>query len=158
MFQSFLIRLGMWAATVGVVFWVGWSLPASLERDRESDLSPMKAASAEGPVVQTTEPAARKPASPSNSPPRAVGESTPAVRTGKLDLNRATLEDIESLPGIGPVLAARIVEYRKAKGAFRSIGDLRSVKGIGKKKFERVRPLLIVTPITKPAVREKQHT
>lgn len=150
MLYTFLIRLGMWAVTVAVVFWIGWSVPASMDWEHESDLSPLKVANAEGPAVRATEPAVLQPPTPSMAPPRVVVEPKPAARTGKLELNHATLEDIESLPGIGPVLAERIIEYRKAKGAFRSVGDLRLVKGIGKKKFERVRMLVSVTPATKP--------
>lgn len=151
MWGSLLIRLGMWAVTVAVVFWIGWSVPMSLDREHESDFSPLKMANAEGPSTQAAEPAVTQPATPSMAPPETVVEPKPAARTGKLDLNHAALEDIESLPGIGPVLAERIVEYRKTKGAFRSVGDLRLVKGIGKKKFERVRMLVSVTPAAKPS-------
>ena len=63
-----------------------------------------------------------------------------------LDLNRATEQDLEALPGIGPVLAERIVRYRQSRGAFHEVGQLREVKGIGKKKFDRIRPLVGVMP------------
>jgi len=154
MWVSFLVRLGMWAATVGVVFWIGWSVPASLDREGETGLT---ALNAEGPSVQAVETTASPPASSPTSPPR-ITETKPVPRTGKLDLNRARVEDFESLPGIGPVLAERIIEYRRSKGAFRTVGDLRLVKGIGTKKFERVRQLVSVTPAAKPAARGKQTT
>ena len=48
-----------------------------------------------------------------------------------LDLNRATAEDLDAVPGIGPALAQRIVDYRKAHGPFKQIEDLREVSGIG---------------------------
>jgi competence protein ComEA len=50
---------------------------------------------------------------------------------GKIDLNRATAGDLDALPGIGPVLAARIVDYRDANGPFRSVDQLDDVPGIG---------------------------
>lgn len=158
MLYSLLIKLGMWAATVGVVFWIGWSVPASLDRERETGLAPLKVANAEGPSVQAIETTESQPASSPTSPSRSITETKPVPGSGKLDLNRATAEDFESLPGIGPVLAERIIEYRRSKGAFRTVGDLRLVKGIGKKKFERVRQLVSVTPVTKPSGRGKQTT
>jgi competence protein ComEA len=54
------------------------------------------------------------------------------------------------------VLAERIVEYRQARGAFRDVEQLRRVKGIGKKKFERIRSLVGVTPPTVPAKESKK--
>jgi competence protein ComEA len=65
------------------------------------------------------------------------------VRT--IDLNLASERDLEGLPGIGPILALRIVEYREARGAFRDVEQLRRVKGIGKKTVDRIRPLVHVT-------------
>ncbi len=62
-----------------------------------------------------------------------------------LDLNLASERDLEGLPGIGPILALRIVEYREARGAFREVEQLRRVKGIGKKTFDRIRALVAVT-------------
>jgi competence protein ComEA len=68
-------------------------------------------------------------------------------------LNRATEQELERLPGIGRVLAARIVEYRVAQGTFSDIEQLRHVKGIGKKKFEQIRAVVTVVPsgVSKPA-------
>jgi competence protein ComEA len=63
-----------------------------------------------------------------------------------LDVNRATEQDFERLPGIGPVLARRIVEYRETRGSFQDVDELRRVKGIGKKTFERIRPFVAVVP------------
>lgn len=158
MWVSFLVRLGMWAVTVGVVFWIGWSVPASLDREGETGLTPLTMADAEGPSAQAVETTASPPASSPISPPHSIAETRPVPRVGKLDLNRARVEDFESLPGIGPVLAERIIEYRRSKGPFRTVGDLRLVKGIGKTKFERLRQLVSVTPAAKPSGRGKQTT
>lgn len=64
--------------------------------------------------------------------------------TGPLDLNRATAVQLETVPGIGPALAARIVEYRKQHGPFKSYEELDQVSGIGKTMLEKFRPYLYV--------------
>jgi competence protein ComEA len=61
-----------------------------------------------------------------------------------LDVNTATAEDLEALPGVGPVLARRIIEYRQSRGPFQKIDDLLSVHGIGKKKLAHLAPLITV--------------
>lgn len=63
---------------------------------------------------------------------------------GKLNINTATAEQLESLPGVGPVTARAIVEYRKQNGIFRSVDDLLEVRGIGPKRLEQIRPYVIV--------------
>lgn len=62
--------------------------------------------------------------------------------TFPLDLNAANIEDFMALPGIGETLAQRLVEYRKRHGGFRSVEDLRQVRGIGEKRMEQLRPLV----------------
>lgn len=57
----------------------------------------------------------------------------------KVDLNQATAEQLDTLPGIGPTLAKRIVEYRQAKGSFKKVADLQNVEGIGDKKFSLIK-------------------
>lgn len=59
-----------------------------------------------------------------------------------LDLNRATAQDLDALPGLGPALAQRLVDYRKAHGPFKQIGDLREVSGIGPQNLPRLAPYL----------------
>jgi competence protein ComEA len=61
-----------------------------------------------------------------------------------IDLNRASAEELEQLPGIGPVLAARIVELRRLRGRFQSVEELLDVHGIGPKRLEQIRPYVIV--------------
>jgi competence protein ComEA len=61
---------------------------------------------------------------------------------GRLDINRATAAELEELPGIGPVLAERIVEHREANGPFGEVGDLRDVSGIGERTLERLADLI----------------
>jgi len=57
-----------------------------------------------------------------------------------ININQASEAELESLPGIGPVMAARIMDYRKAHGAFQNPDDLNAVKGLGAKKIEKLRP------------------
>lgn len=63
--------------------------------------------------------------------------------SGKININSATLEQLNSLPGIGDVIAKRIIDYRNKSGKFRSIEDLNNVSGIGDKKFEGIKDLII---------------
>lgn len=62
-----------------------------------------------------------------------------------IDLNRADQDELCLLPGIGPALAGRILEYRGKNGCFERNEDLMNVKGIGKKKFEKIAPRLVQT-------------
>ncbi|MEO6907540.1 MAG: ComEA family DNA-binding protein [Abditibacteriaceae bacterium] len=62
----------------------------------------------------------------------------------QININQASESDLESLPGIGPVMAERVVAYRKAHGAFQTLDDLDKVKGIGTKTIEKLRPFIII--------------
>lgn len=66
------------------------------------------------------------------------------VAPRSVDVNAATFNDLVRLPGIGPVMAKRIIEYREANGPFKRLQDLRHVKGIGAKTYEKLAPLLVV--------------
>jgi competence protein ComEA len=81
--------------------------------------------------------AARAPATP---------EASARLRDGEpLDLNRAALGDLLLLPGVGPKLAARIVEERERRGGFASFDQLAEVKGVGPKKLAQLRALVTIT-------------
>ena len=56
-----------------------------------------------------------------------------------MNINRATVSEFDSLDGIGPVIAARIVAYRKTNGPFTTIEDLQKVSGIGVAKFAQIK-------------------
>jgi competence protein ComEA len=63
---------------------------------------------------------------------------------GKVNLNTATLTQLDTLPGVGPVLAQRILDHREQHGGFRSVGDLRQVDVIGDARFEQLKDLVTV--------------
>jgi competence protein ComEA len=63
---------------------------------------------------------------------------------GKLDINRASAAELESLPGIGPVIAERIIAYRQEHGPFATIEDLDDVQGISRRMVEDLRPFISV--------------
>jgi competence protein ComEA len=61
------------------------------------------------------------------------------VPSGPININRATLRQLDALDGIGPVIAGRIIEYRKKNGSFLTIDDLQKVSGIGAAKFAQIK-------------------
>jgi competence ComEA-like helix-hairpin-helix protein len=81
---------------------------------------------------------------PAPSAALAASPATAALEDAQLDLNTAGLEALQGLPGIGAVLAQRILDWREAQGPFRGVEDLARVPGIGAKRFERLRPLVRV--------------
>jgi competence protein ComEA len=62
-----------------------------------------------------------------------------AVRSGPININRATARQLDALDGVGPVIAQRIVDYRKINGSFLTIDDLQKVSGIGAAKFAQIK-------------------
>lgn len=141
MLVSLLIKLGMVALTMGVILWIGWATPQRQAVDRQ--ITAGADGSETGPSPKTIG------AATTAQPAAAASRSSQTSRTiRQLDLNQATEQDLEALPGIGPVLAGRIVEYRQIAGSFTNVEDLRAVKGIGKKTFERIRTLVKVIPST----------
>ena len=138
--QSFLLKLGMLAMTLGVVLWIGWQVPQTMQRPTvthaaslSSDGAEITTAAAVGSTVGSTIP-----------PVGVSGVHRVSNRPQPVDLNRATAADFDQLPGVGPVLAKRMVDYRKSVGRFHAVEDLRAVKGIGKKKLDQLKPFVIV--------------
>lgn len=83
------------------------------------------------------------PAVGTNSGQGAGGPGTGLV-LGKVNLNTASLAELDTLPGIGPALAQRIIDYRQQKGGFRRIEDVKNVSGIGDKVFVQIKDLIAV--------------
>lgn len=73
-------------------------------------------------------------------PPAGAG----AVAGGLVNLNTATLDQLQTLPGVGPVLAQRIIEYREQHGGFANVADLRNVTGIGDARYNELKTRVTV--------------
>ncbi|WP_081476193.1 ComEA family DNA-binding protein [Micromonospora maris] len=73
-----------------------------------------------------------------------AGPAAGADPGGRLNLNTASQSQLETLPGVGPVLARRIIEHRDEHGGFRSVSDLRQVNGIGDARYEELKDLVTV--------------
>jgi competence protein ComEA len=71
-----------------------------------------------------------------------LSTSMVSASTGKISLNQASADDLDALPGIGPALSQRIVDYRSTIGSFQSIEELTEVSGIGPKLFAKIRDQL----------------
>ncbi len=159
MLHSLFVKLAMLAASIGLVCWIGWPAPAespvSAMSDGEASVGAAPRSSVGEPIggrsdgmtttsVRTETGAAQ----------RERGKHRSAI-TGPLELNHANAMDFESLPGIGPVLAQRVIEHRTAVGRFQRVDDLMAVKGIGPKIFERIKPLVTVAQVTTRDVKGK---
>ncbi|MEQ1626668.1 MAG: helix-hairpin-helix domain-containing protein [Nitrospira sp.] len=134
--QSFLIKLGMLAMTLGVVLWIGWQVPQTMQRPavtHAASLSSDDTATTTAAVVDS-----------SISPVGVTEVRRLSNKPKPVDLNSATVADFDQLPGVGPVLARRMVDYRKSVGRFHAVEDLRGVKGIGKKKLDQLKPFVTV--------------
>ncbi|HEY1325910.1 MAG TPA: helix-hairpin-helix domain-containing protein [Casimicrobiaceae bacterium] len=70
-----------------------------------------------------------------------------ALACAAVNLNTATKDELVALPGIGPAKAQAILDYRAQHGGFKSVEELKDVKGIGAKRFEKLKAELTVTPM-----------
>lgn len=80
------------------------------------------------------------------APPMGLSADPPGMSTmaAKVNINTATVEQLTTLPGVGEAIARAIVDYRDNNGAFRSADDLLQVKGIGEKKLEGIRGMVVL--------------
>lgn len=117
------------------ILFVGMTIGFSL--GRRVTKAPIHVNIVQEPAVSVCEPTDET-ASPSSAP---AEETKPdAVR---VNVNTADLDTLCSLPGIGPVLAQRIIDYRTANGPFSSVEELTMVQGIGSKKLDAIRNLVV---------------
>jgi competence protein ComEA len=72
--------------------------------------------------------------------------SAPGAATEKININTASVEELDKLPGIGPAIAAAIIDYRTQNGPFKQIEDIDAVKGIGDALFEKIKDMITVGP------------
>jgi competence protein ComEA len=75
--------------------------------------------------------------------PKAAATATAAA---PVNLNTATVEQLATIPGVGPRMAERIIDYRQKNGGFKKVEDLMNVSGVGEKSFLKMKPLITVTP------------
>ena len=78
--------------------------------------------------------------------PAVTAAVRPPATSGPVNLNTASVAELQTLPGIGPAIADRIVGWRTAHGSFASVDELQNVPGIGPKKLEQIRPMARVGP------------
>lgn len=108
------------AFAIAVIGWTWWNRPQVIE--------PAIALSSGSPLVTQ----------------EAVPPSCTSASSQALNLNTATQAELEELPGVGPVMAARIVTWRNVHGRFSVVGELREIEGIGEKLFGKLSALVTV--------------
>lgn len=71
-------------------------------------------------------------------------KNSPSPAAEKINLNSATIEQLQALPGIGPAIAKSIIEHRTKVGRFNRIEEIINIKGVGEKKFQKIKDRLVV--------------
>ncbi|MDQ3001571.1 MAG: helix-hairpin-helix domain-containing protein [Fibrobacterota bacterium] len=109
-----------------------------------SNIGPVSGSKDSAAVFSTSLGAKSKPSTVLNAGPRASNRSGKTGFSGKVNLNRAGMEELTQVKGLGEKTAKAILEYRNAHGLFQELRDLLHVKGIGEKKLEKLMPFLIL--------------
>ena len=110
----------LWVVAVGLWIFVA----ADMKQDSSSELTVVK----------------NSPENPDTSAPRQLDPVADEVKTEKkcININNASVEELDDLPGVGPVIAQRIIEYRNNTGLFSRLSDVDQVKGIGPAKLRKM--------------------
>ena len=95
-------------------------------------------------MAQGTQPATKSDSKMAPAPKASESKMAPAPKAELLDINSATADQLDALPGVGPATAAAIVAYRRDHGPFSAVEQLLEVRGIGPSKFEQLRSLVVV--------------
>ena len=83
----------------------------------------------------------------------AAAQSKKPLPKKPIDINTASFQELQQLPGVGPVAANNIMVFRTKSGPFRRVEDLLAVKGFTKKRLEKLRPYMTVAPPVKPSAK-----
>ena len=125
------------------------SLPPISEPDyapaTEAPAAPeISAVPVDAPTPEVTAAATEVPAPPEPTPEPAPAGESHYTEDGLLRINLATQKELETLPGIGEVIAARIIEYRTQNGSFARLSTLKVIKGIGDSRYNSIKDLITV--------------
>ena len=135
-----------WVITLAAAF-LAFCLGFGVSRwTQHTDGVTVRTARAVSAQAESAQPSVPATAAPTEEPKEAPTEAPtqPPTEPGPLDLNHATAQELTTLPGIGEVLAQRIVDYREAHGPFQSVEELIAVEGIGEGRLEKLRELVTV--------------
>lgn len=111
--------------------------------DGQTVYVPFKNTAAQTGALGNSSMAATVVATPGMTSPAGAGSSTQQTG-GKVNINTADQAQLDTLPGIGPAYAQRIIQYRDINGPFKTIGEIKQVSGVGDKRFEQLKDLITV--------------
>ena len=147
--KNYRLYAAMFLLNLAVVVGVIYLLTREAPREIVVTTQPAQPSANDGKTVSQP-PAANSEKQVPTSASGAVNDGpTPALKnlkpaSSKINLNTATLDELDSLPGIGPALAKRIVDYRTEKGGFANIAEVKEVRGIGETLFDEMKELITV--------------
>lgn len=121
------LAAGLWLLGVVIPYLPSWAYEDTLQWQEEDFVRPLVISVSSSSVTET---------------PQSARTSPPLRPLQQVAINQATSQELTQLPGIGASLALRVIQYRQQKGPYRKAEDLLQIKGIGKKKLEKLKPFL----------------